>query len=317
MSDLDPTYRKGFVGGKLLGGEASLAQEQAARDAAGIQSDAQMAALQAIRDAGGQATETLAPLTQQALASRTEMAALLGLAGPTQYEEVTTDYAGPDLLAEVGGKVNQALAGDLAELNKIPKGKQFRMTRQKKEREIAEKRTALTNQFTQEAKDIMATPVTERVAIEQTPEQIAERQTAAIDKLLTDPAFQAQQATANRALERRASAYGGLVSGDTLSKLSEQNQLMAQQAIDRRLQQLGGFSQAGIGALSQTAGIQQGLGSAAAQALTGAAGAQAQGLLGAAQAKGQFGMAIPSLLGTLGGSALGGYFSNPNTFGGS
>ena len=67
MSDLDPTYRKGLVGGKLLGGEASLEAEAAAKEGADLQAKAQMEALDAIKAAGAQATETLSPLTQQAM----------------------------------------------------------------------------------------------------------------------------------------------------------------------------------------------------------------------------------------------------------
>lgn len=209
--DLDPTSRTGLVGGKLLGGEASLAAENAARQGANIQSQAQMQALDAIRQAGAQATETLSPLAGQAMTARDQQAALLGLGGDSQ---------------------------------------------------------------------------------------------AAFNAVLESPQFQAQQAAANRALERRASAYGNLVSGSTLSGLREQTARLAGDAIQQQLGQLGQFAQPAITALGQTAGIQQGIGQSAAQALTGAAQAQAQGLAGQAAARGAYQQGLMNLGGQLGAAYL-------------
>lgn len=206
-SDLDPTYRKGAVGGKLLGGEASLEAEAAAREGADLQSIAQMEALAAIKDAGAQATTTLDPLAQQGMAARSQQEALLGLGGDSQ---------------------------------------------------------------------------------------------AAYDAVLNSPQFLAQQASANRALERKAGAYGNLISGGTLAGLSEQNNILAGQAINNQLNQLGQYSQAGINAISQTAGIQQGIGQSAAQAITGAAQAQAQGAANAAAARGAYDQGLMNLAGQVG-----------------
>ena len=170
-----------------------------------------MQALDAIKTAGAQATETLSPLAGQAMTARDAQAALLGLGGDSQ---------------------------------------------------------------------------------------------AAFDAVLQSPQFQAQQAAANRALERKASAYGNLVSGSTLSGLTELNARLAGDAIQQQLGQLGQFAQPAITALGQTAGIQQGVGQSAAQALTGAAQAQAQGLAGQAAAKGAYQQGLMNLGGQLGAAYL-------------
>jgi hypothetical protein len=211
LSDLDPTYRKGLVGGKLLGGEASLEAEAAAKEGADLQAKAQMEALEAIKSSGAQATETLSPLTAQAMPAREQQAALLGLGGDSQ---------------------------------------------------------------------------------------------AAYNAILESPQFKAQQEAANRQLERRASAYGNLISGSTLAGLNEQNQILAGQAIQNQLGQLERYAAPSITALGQTAGIQQGIGQSTAQALTGAAQAQAQGLSNAAAANAAYGQGLTNLLGVGLGAAL-------------
>jgi len=211
MSDLDPTYRKGLVGGKLLGGEASLEAEAAAKQGADIQAQAQMEALEAIKQAGAQATETLSPLAGQAMPAREQQAALLGLGGDSQ---------------------------------------------------------------------------------------------SAYNAILQSPQFKAQQEVANRALERRASAYGNLISGSTLAGLNQQNQILAGQAIQNQLGQLQQYAAPALTAIGQTAGIQQGIGQSTAQALTGAAQAQAQGLANAGAANQAYSQGVTNLLGVGLGAAL-------------
>lgn len=139
---------------------------------------------------------------------------------------------------------------------------------------------------------------------------------AAFDQILNSPQFQAQQKLAERSLQRKASAFGNLVSGSTIAGLGELNQQLAGQAIQQQLANLSGFQQqqrqglSGLSALQQNLGMQQADitlrgAQAGAEALTGAAAARAgalnqQGQLAAQQAAG-----IQSGLFQLGGAAIG------------
>lgn len=140
---------------------------------------------------------------------------------------------------------------------------------------------------------------------------------AAFDQILNSPQFLAQQKLAERSLQRKASAFGNLVSGSTIAGLGELNQQLAGQAIQQQLANLSGFQQqqrqglSGLSALQQNLGMQQADitlrgAQAGAEALTGAAAAKAgalnqQGQLAANQAAG-----IQSGLFQLGGAAIGG-----------
>lgn len=82
-SDLDPTYRKGALGG-ALGGKASLGAEAAARSAGEVQAVAQQEAAGALTQAYDKAGQTLDPLAAQAMPARDQQAALMGLGGDSQ-----------------------------------------------------------------------------------------------------------------------------------------------------------------------------------------------------------------------------------------
>ena len=138
----------------------------------------------------------------------------------------------------------------------------------------------------------------------------------AFDAILSSPQFQAQQAAAERALERKQSAFGGLVSGATLSGLNELNQRLAGEAIQQQIANLGGFQQQQRMGLAPVAALQQQLGLARSDAITGAAGARAGALQNLAQQRLDRAGGIQSGLFSLGGAAIGGGMSNPNLFSG-
>ena len=127
---------------------------------------------------------------------------------------------------------------------------------------------------------------------------------SAYDAILNSPQFQAQQASANRQLERRSNVYGGLVSGDTLSNLGSLNAQLAGNAINQQLGQLQQYAQPSIGALSQQSNLQGQLGQGIASTIVGAADARANASIGAANANAAHTQGLMNLGGTVLGGVL-------------
>lgn len=153
---------------------------------------------------------------------------------------------------------------------------------------------------------------------ELTPEMIRDAQAAAMDLFMTDPGYQFRMDEGQKALDRSASARGGLLSGAALKATQRYGEGLAAQEYDnyiKRLFNLGGYAQPATQTAASTGLGYAGLGQ---QATLAGANARASGYLNQASAINQGITGLGQALGGVDWSALfgGGGFSGGSIGGG-